>query len=381
MTRILRGFVGRLEDYDGWLLGAVFVLCLLGTIMVYEAGSFRPGAVTAGGHTGFLLKQLLRFLLGFGALVALAGGDYRLLRQRAVNWALLIAPLALMVYALARGGIGGYHRWVHLPLVPVQPIELLKFAIVFHLADRLCDPELGRTLDRRLLELLAVPAGAMLLLALQPNYGSALVIGLLTLALLFLAGSPLRLLALVVGPAAAVGALALMVVPKLHHRLDGWLQGSSYQVDQSLIGLGAGGWLGFGFGQSHQRFWFLPESHTDFILSVVGEELGLIGAGLTVLALTLIVWRGYGVAMRAPDRFGRLTAGGLTTLLLSYSVLNMGMVTGLLPVIGLPLPFVSYGGSALVTNLAAVGVLLSIDRRGREGRGARQRLRGFEAPR
>jgi cell division protein FtsW len=376
----LRSLVGRLEDYDGWLLGAVFALCLLGTVMVYEAGSFRPGAVTEGGHLHFLVKQLLRLLLGFGALIALASGDYRQLRQRAVAYALLGAPAALMLYALARGGIGGYARWVHLPGMPVQPIELLKYAVVFYLADRLCDPELGRALDRRLLLLLAVPAGIMLLLALQPNYGSALVIGLLSLAMLFLAGAPLRLLALFVGPAAAAAGGALMVVPKLHARLLHWLAGSSYQVEQSLIGLGAGGWHGFGFGQSRQRFWFLPESHTDFIFSVVGEELGLIGAGLTIALLALIAWRGFGIAMRAPDRFGRLTAGGLTVMLVLYSVLNVGMVTGLLPVIGLPLPFVSYGGSALVTNLAAVGVLLSVDRRGRQRPAAGPR-RPFVAPR
>jgi len=385
MTRVVRRCLGRLDEYDAWLLGAVSVLCLLGTVMVYEAGSFRPEALRAGqGQAYYLLRQLARLALGAGVLGALAGLDYRVLRRRPVNWGLLGLGLGLMLLTVALGGLfasarNGCSRW--LAILPVQPIEIAKIALAVFLAERLSDGWRQWGLDRDLLRLLAVPAALVAILVAQPNFGNALVIAAFTLVMLFLAGMPLRQLGLALGPVALLGALAATFSAKVHTRLAGWWAGLDgdgpvFQVNQSLIGLGAGGWHGFGFGGSHQRFWFLPESHTDFIYSVIGEELGLIGAVLTLALFAVIALRGYRIARHAPDRFGRLLAAGLTTLLLLYALLNMSMVTGLVPVMGLPLPFVSYGGSALVTNLAAVGILLSIDRRSRAAR-----VRAPHAPR
>ncbi len=374
MTRTLRRWLGRLDEYDGWLLGAVFVLCLLGTVMVYEAGSFRPEALSQGRvNAYYLLKHLARLALGLAALGALAGLDYRVLRQRPVNWGLLGLGLGLMLMTVSVGDLwaverNGCARW--LAILPVQPIEIAKIALALFLAERLSDGWRQWAFDREFLRLLAVPILLVVILAAQPNFGNALVITAFTLITLFVAGMPLRQLGIMVGPAVALAGLAALVVPKVNTRFTGWWRGivgggGDYQVEQSLIGLGAGGWHGFGFGGSHQRFWFLPESHTDFIFSVIGEELGLIGATLTLVLFVVVALRGYRIARRAPDRFGRLAAAGLTTLLMLYALLNMSMVTGLAPVIGLPLPFVSYGGSALVTNLAAVGILLSVDRRTR----------------
>ncbi len=379
MIRHLRRFAGHLEEHDGVLLGAVVALCLLGTVMVFEAGSFALGTRAASGAPlAFLGRQAVRLALGLAGLYVMARLDYKLLRRRLLSHGLLALSLAALALALALGGIGHYSRWLHLKWLPVQPIELAKVAIVLFLADRLGGRDWRAGLDRELVGVLAVPAAVVALLVLQPNFGSALVIVLLTVAMLYLAGAPWRLLGTLVGPAAGAALLAALTVPKLQARLLAWRDGllgdgSGYQVEQSLIGLGAGGWHGFGFGQSHQRFWFLPEPHTDFIFSVIGEELGLLGAAATLLLLVLVIWRGYAIAGRAADRFGRLVAGGLTSLVFFYTALNLGMVTGLLPVIGLPLPFVSYGGSALVTNLGAIGILLSIDRRSRAEAAARRR--------
>ncbi len=374
MTRALRRWVGRLDEYDGWLLAAVLSLCLLGTVMVYEAGSFRPEALRAGqGHAYYLLRHLARLALGLAALGALAGLDYHQLRRRPLNWGLLGLGLGLMLLTVTLGGLfastrNGCARW--LAILPIQPIEIAKIALALFLAERLSDGWRQWGWDRELAKLLAAPAALALILVLQPNFGNALVIAAFTLVMLFLGGMPLRQLGLMVGPVGLLAFLAILFVDKVQSRFSGWFaglrgEGGDYQVVQSLIGLGAGGWHGFGFGGSHQRFWFLPESHTDFIYSVVGEELGLLGAAATLGLFVLIALRGFRIARRAPDRFGRLLAAGLTSLLLLYAALNMAMVTGLTPVIGLPLPFVSYGGSALVTNLAAVGILLSIDRRAR----------------
>jgi len=212
MTRVVRRCLGRLDEYDAWLLGAVSVLCLLGTVMVYEAGSFRPEALRAGqGQAYYLLRQLARLALGAGVLGALAGLDYRVLRRRPVNWGLLGLGLGLMLLTVALGGLfasarNGCSRW--LAILPVQPIEIAKIALAVFLAERLSDGWRQWGLDRDLLRLLAVPAALVAILVAQPNFGNALVIAAFTLVMLFLAGMPLRQLGLALGPVALLGALA-----------------------------------------------------------------------------------------------------------------------------------------------------------------------------
>lgn len=386
MSRNLRAAAAWLEEMDGWMLSSVLALCLLGVVMVFNTGSFRPEALqTSSGHAYYLIKHLGRFGLGWLALIVLAGFDYRVLRRRWINWGLLGVGMGLIAVTvlLPRSGLvesrAACNRWVQLPFMPVQPVEMLKVALVLFLADRCAEgyARLSRS-PARLAWTIAVPLLAALLLALQPNYGNALVMVLITAAIFFLAGLPARIVALMGGGAATAAVIGFFCIDKIHNRVVLWWaglsgQGSSYHVEQSLIGIGAGGWHGFGFGASHQRFWFLPESHTDFIFSVLGEELGLIGGLLTLTFFSIFALRGFRIARRAGDRFGRLAAAGLTAMIATYAAINIAMVTGVVPVMGLPLPFVSYGGSALVTNLAAVGILLSIDRRGRQFRALRER--------
>jgi cell division protein FtsW len=387
MIRHLRRWLPRLEEYDGGLLLSVFLLCLLGCVMVFGAASYKTRGLSGDwDHSYYLVKHLARLLLGVAAMLLLANWDYRRLRGRLLSWSLVGGGLVLVALPVALAGRGGglahadCKRWFDFGLFPVQPLELTKIALVLFLAGQLVARSRGKPDSwRRLGTILVIPLLTVAVLAAQPNYGNALIIGLLTLAILFVAGLPLRLLGGMLAGVGGVAAAGILLVDKISSRVSVWLAGLQgetlcYQVKQALIGIGAGGVPGVGIGNSHQRVWFLPESHTDFIYAVVGEELGLVGS-LAVLGLFgLFAWRGFGIARRAGDPFGQLTAIGLTTLICLYVGTNIAMVVGLFPVIGVPLPFVSYGGSALVTNLAAVGILLSIDRHGRAHQVWRERL-------
>ncbi|MBC8422996.1 FtsW/RodA/SpoVE family cell cycle protein [bacterium] len=381
MNRRVRDVLSWLEQFDGWLLLSVLLLAVLGLVMVYNAGSFRVAA-----STYYLVHHLARLVIGFALMVFLAGRDYRVLKRRIVVVPLVILALVMMSMTILLRDTplvvtrAGASRWLALPYLPVQPVELLKVAMVLFLAHR-CAGGFARVArdQRRLLVTLGVPVVGIVLLVLQPNYGNAAVILLISMLVLFMAGLSSRLLTGLSASAALVIVPGYFLSTKIHNRIDAWwdtLRGgdAEYQVAQSLIGLGAGGWHGAGFGGSHQRFSFLPDPHTDFIFSVMGEELGLIGCLLLLILFVLFAWRGYNIARSAGDDFGSLTAAGLTTMIVIYAVINIGMATALLPVMGLPLPFISYGGSAMITNLAAVGILLSIDRQGRELRALRKRV-------
>jgi cell division protein FtsW len=379
MARAIRSLVARLDDYDGWLLSAVFMLCLLGTLMVFGAASYRAEALSGTwGHFYYLIKHVIRLALGLLAMIVLANLDYRVLLRRTLCWSLLGVGLllTLLPVLLKAGGAPtrqlDINRWFTVfGLFPVQPLEFAKIALVLFLAERIVYLQRHGWRSRREASLIWVaPVLLVLILIGQPNYGNALIICLMTWALLFLAGFSLRWLLAIIAGVGAVGLAGVLLIGKISTRVGHWWaglhgEGDCYQVYQSLIGLGAGGWHGLGLGASHQRFWFLPESHTDFIFAVIGEELGLLGTLGTLAVFVIMIYRGLAIAQRAGDAFGRLTASGLTLLLFLYAAFNTAMVIGLCPVIGVPLPFISYGGSALVTNLGIVGILLSIDRHGR----------------
>lgn len=369
----------RLRGDDPWLIGAVAVLCLLGTLSAFGTGSFRPEAQGDSlGQWYLVVKHLVRLCLGLVSLVFLAGLDYDVLRRPFVCWTALGVGLVLTAIPVF-GKQAGIDRWITVfGLFPVQPLEVAKIAVVVYMAARLGARSMQRPLaPGNLATTLACGPGILMaILILQPNFGNVVVVGLTALLLLMLAGLAWRWIGLVAPVAVTAGLFGYLFVSKLQTRIDAWRLGwqgqgtgaeppFGYQVHQSLVGLGAGGWQGLGPGKGHNKFAFLPEQHTDFAFSYLGEELGLIGTGLVVLALLLFTWRGLSVAERAPDTFGRLTAAGLTGMIAIYGFANIAMVTGVIPVMGVPLPFVSYGGSALVSNLAAVGIILSIDRRGR----------------
>jgi cell division protein FtsW len=365
----------RHESIDSWFVGAVVTLCLLGTIAVYGAGSFTSGALD---QYHYLRQHLERLLIGLAVALVLVFVDHVKLQRGWLVWSALIAGLIITAVPviLATSGIV---RWITIRGVgQFQPLELAKLALVAFLAYRLAAPQLDRPLAWRPLSvtLLVGPVLLMVVLVLQPNFGNVLVMGLVTLLMLLVAGLRWRWLALTLPVAAGGIVVGYHLVSKLHLRIEQWRLGwrgiglgeeppFGYQVHQSLLGMGAGGWHGLLPGNSHNKFAFLPENHTDFAFSFLGEELGLIGTLIVVAALLVLVWRTLVIAERAPTRFGRLLAAGLGGMLFVYGAVNIAMVTGLIPVIGVPLPFISFGGSALVTNLAAVGVILNVDRQGR----------------
>lgn len=380
MTRRLRDVFHRLRDFDRGLVAAVGLLCLIGVVMVYDAGSFRAEARTS---TTYLMKHLVRLALGLGALLAMARFDYHRLRNALVRWPLVIAGVGLVVATVvfAASGLAGSREQATRWFLFLQPVEIAKLALIVHLAHGLTGGWERISRDRgRTLRLLAVPVVTVVALVLQPNYGNVIVFSIVTVSLLALSGIPASWLARIGIVGAALAAVGVVFVDRIAYRVSIWWdalrgEGLPYQVEQAFIGMGAGGVLGQGFGHSRQRLAFLPDAHTDFIFAVLGEEAGLLGGLVLLFLFVLVAHRGYKIAREAGDGFGNLLAAGLTTMIVVYAVINLGMVTGLLPVMGLPLPFISYGGSALITNLAAVGILLNIDMQHREIRSRLQRMR------
>lgn len=373
MQRRIRHLAATFERTDSMLLLAVAGMLVYGILVVYGAGSFnRQAHFSPLGQHFIIAKHLAMIGAGLGLLFLLVNADYNWFRSRWLNWGLLGASFALVALTLVLKGDRQINRWVTVMGFSLQPVELAKIALILFMAERLAGrngspPPRGRALGA-LLGCGVAPLVVML--KLQPNYGNIMVIVGVTAVVLFISDLPrLWRWSVIVLPSAA-SLLIYAVSHKVQERVASVLQGLQggeyqYQVAQSLTGLGAGGWQGLGAGQSHNKYAFLPESHTDFVYSLVGEEFGLIGTLPLIALLVLIIWRGYGIAMRAPDGFGRILAAGLTTGLGVYGLANIAMVTGIFPVVGVPLPFVSFGGSAMLGALASVGLLLNIERKNR----------------
>jgi cell division protein FtsW len=375
MNRRLRGFTASLEHSDRLLLASVGVLLFIGIFVVYGAGSYNKGIVSSPlGQHYIIAKHLTMIGIGLVAMIALMNFDYRWFRHPWFNRARLVVTYGLVGWTLLISRPGGgdsdaINRWVSIAGFRFQPVELAKVAMIFFVAERLTRLGPGRSLTPKQLwrDLAMGPLPLLILLGMQPNFGNAMVVLGVTLVLLFVGGVSEKWLLRTVVALPFVATIAYFSNTKIHDRFSGVYNGFTkgdfgYQVNQSLIGLGAPGWKGAGIGQSHNKFSFLPESHTDFVFSLLGEEWGLFGTLLVLSMLILFAWRGFGIAERAADPFGKLVAAGLTTGIAIYGIANIAMVTGIFPVVGVPLPFVSYGGTAMIAALAAVGILLNIER-------------------
>ena len=352
---------------DTWLFGAAIVLLSVGVVMVYSASAIVASERFHDPYF-FLKKQVFWALLGALCLWLALRLDYRRLEGLVVPLLLVAGVLLVLVLVPPIGqAINGTRRWIRLGPVSFQPAELAKLALVVYLAAFLARRRdvLG-DFRRGLLPPLAVAGVLAGLVLAQPDLGSCLTLVALTFALLYLAGGRVRHLALVLAPALPVLALAIWVAPYRLRRitafLDPWSdpRGSGFQIIQSWLAFGNGGLLGQGIGGSRQKLFYLPEAHTDFIFAIVGEELGLVGALAIVGLFVVLAWRGLRIGLRAPEPFGAYLALGITLLIATQAIVNLGVVTGLLPTKGLPLPFVSFGGSALLVTMLATGVLLNI---------------------
>lgn len=352
---------------DGLFLLVALCLVAFGLPMVFSASAILA---TQQGHepSFFFRRQCVRAGIGLVALVAAYKlGPERLRRMAPVGLVAVGAALALLLIPSLRGeSVRGTFRWIQAFGVSVQPSEAAKLALVLHLSRLIArrgeEVATWRGLAAPLLLLLTF-AG---LVALQPNLGTALAIGLTGFGLLFVSGARLWHLATVSLACAGAAFVRLAQVPYEAERLRGFLsgdadpRGAGYQLHQSLIALGSGGLFGQGLGDGMQKFLFLPDPHTDFIFAIVGEEGGFAISVLVLGAYALLIGRALAIAAAQPDRFGALTSTGIALMLAVHVLVNLAVVTGLAPTTGLPLPFLSYGGSSLVVNLAAVGILLRL---------------------
>lgn len=352
--------------HDHWLFFSATLLALAGLLMVGSASAHVAMDATQD-PSAYLWRHLIHLILGFAGLIGAMSFDYRRLADGRLIVVLLAITVALLIFVLAMPASGGAHRWLHWGSFRFQPSEPAKLVAVLFMAYVLAKKEHEVNDPWAVTIPGAVVVGALaFLVVIEPDLGSAVMLVGVACVMVFAAGLSWRYVA--VGGFAGLGALALAVLvePYRVKRMIGFLnpaadvQGTNFQLQQSLIAFGHGGLTGTGLGQGHQTWHYLPAAHTDFIFSVIGEEVGLIGTGLLLVAFLLIFWRGMRAAVRAPDRFGFYLALGITNLIVLQALVNMCVCLGLLPTKGLPLPFISYGGSSLVVSMVATGLLLNV---------------------
>lgn len=358
------------QTYDVHLLFAVLFLVGIGIVMVYSASS-AVALKRYGSDFYFLKKQALFSLLGIIALVLCSHMPFRI--YRSLTYPLLLFALAALIVVLVSGlGItaGGSTRWLRIGPVSFQPAEAARLALIIYMAYSLSKKQeslrimsIGFLPHLLMLMLFAVP------LLLQPDFGSVVIFGVLVWIMMFVAGVPLRHL---LGTLLAMLPLAyfLMIhatyrIKRLLSFLDPWQypDGEGYQIIHSLMAFGTGGFWGTGIGKGYQKLFYLPEPHTDFIFAVIGEELGFWGVVFILGLFAIVIWRGIRIAYQCQDSFGMLMATGITTAIALQVSINIGVALGMLPTKGLTLPFLSYGGTSLLLNMAAIGILMNIGAR------------------
>jgi cell division protein FtsW len=360
-------------------------LCLLafGAVMVYSASSPRDLLGGQGNGAGEFVRYLVFCGIGLAAMQVLARRGLSLLDRRLVNL-LLLGSFALLVLVMVPGfgvQVNGARRWFAAGPIQFQPSELMKLALILYAARYLAEhPKRLRGFRQAIAPLAIVAGPACLLIVVEPDLGTALVVAFSIAALLIASGMPLRYLLLLAALAGAVALLMVLAQPYQRARLTSFLHPWSskstagFQAVQGQIALGSGGLLGVGLGHSVQKIFYLPEAQTDFILAVIGEELGLLGVFGVVCLYGMIAYAGLRTARRAVGRYAKLLATGLTSLILCQGTLNIFVVLGIAPLTGVPLPFISYAPTNLCIMLASVGLLLNISRPGA------RRLQVVEAP-
>ena len=356
----------KLDEYDLVIMLMAIALTCFGVVMVYSASSVMAAKRFHDGFF-FLKRQGLFALLGFGVMLLVMRVDYHTWKRVAVPGLLLCLVLLCLVLIPGIGGkAGGSSRWIKLPGFNLQPSEMAKLALIMYMAYSLeKKQDKVKSLTAGFIPYMIVLMFLIGFLVLQPDLGGALTLAFVAMVMLFAAGTRL----------VYIFSMLLLALPFLMYKLstgyhkgrmeaflNPWSdpEGKGFQIIQSWLALGTGGVFGQGLGEGKQKLFYLPEAHTDFILSVVGEELGFLGVMVIIGMFFLLVQRAMRIAVAAPDTFGRFLALGIAVLFGIEATVNMGVVTGLLPTKGLALPFISYGGSSLLISLFAVGILLNI---------------------
>jgi len=358
--------MARTLKSDKWLLGATLLLLGVSLVMVFSA-SARWGAERFNSQYLFLTKQSAFVVGGLMLMVVGMRVDYHHYKRPVVIWSALGITLTLLLVVFGFAPINGTRRWISLPGFTLQPAELAKLAAVFFTAAIL-ERRMHRVND---IKFALMPIGIMVsvlagLIVLQPDFGTSTALTGVVLAMVFSAGLSFRYLGAVVAVLVPLAGLAIWAEPYRVRRFLIFLDpesdplGAGFQLRQSLIAVGSGGPFGRGFMDGVQKLFYIPEPHTDFIFAVISEELGLIGATAILACFVVIAVRGLRASMFAPDRFGSLLAVGLTAMIAAQAFVNLSVVIGLLPTKGIPLPFVSNGGSSMLVSLFAMGILLNV---------------------
>ena len=360
---------------DKWLFAATTGLALFGVVMVYSASAVLAQKEN-GNQFHYVLKQGVWVAIGFGVMLLAMQFNYQQLKSRRVVYGLLIICTLGLMAVFGFSSVNGAHRWIKLPGFNLQPSEISKLSLIIFLAYFL-EKRAGEEGDfwRTFIPCGIITGWLAALVVIEPDFGTAMMLALIFTVVIYTSGARVLHLAMAAAPALIVAAGLLIFVPWRLKRLvtfvDPWAdqQGAGFQVVQSLIAVGSGGTNGLGFAQGKQKMLFLPFAHSDFIYAVIGEELGLVGAVAVIAVFALFLWRGIRTALLAPDRFGMLLSLGIVTSIVAQALFNISVVLSLVPTKGIPLPFISYGGSSLVPTLAAVGILLNVSQHASGGIG------------
>jgi cell division protein FtsW len=359
----------RRRELDSRLLILVTIaMVAFGLVMVYSATS-AAAAVGGKNPNYYLERQGIYGAVGLVLMIVAQRWDYR--RLKALSPLLMLVSIGALAAVLVIGPpINGARRWISLGPAAFQPSELAKLALCIWAAAYLARKPAPRTLQQLWRPIGATTCVFAGLLVLEPDLGTTIAMTLMLIGILVVSGTPARVVLTSVGIATAAGFAAIWMKPYSRTRFFAFLHpahdaaGTGYQILQAQIGMGSGGWFGVGLGQGVQKIFYLPEAHTDMMLANIGEELGLVGVGAVIAAYALFAYAGFDIALRCKDPFGKRLAAGLTVLVCGQAAVNILAVMGSAPLTGIPLPFLSYGGSSLIVLLAGVGILLNIAHRG-----------------
>lgn len=355
---------------DYWLSLTIFALIVFGLIMIYSVSKYFSLQITnEATDKYYLIKQFKSLGIGLIAWIFFQAVDYRYWQKKSgimffATFILLLLPL------LPFGDHGGSgQRWISLGFTTFQPSELAKLTLIIYLSAWFANAgDDFKKIKGMFIPFMAIMGIIAMLMLVQKDLGTLAVIVSIAAAMFVVSGAPIYQMFAGFGAASFLLWLSIKIEPYRMQRLltflnpeDGTLS-TSYHIRNALIAIGSGGWLGLGFGQSVQKYLYLPEAHTDSIFAIISEELGLLRSGLVIIAFAFIGIRGYKIASNAPDPFSRLLATGITTWLIAQMFINIGAMLSILPLTGVPLPFVSYGGTSLVILLAAVGILVNISK-------------------
>lgn len=361
----MKKFAFSTQKLDLILLGSIVLLTLFGLLIIYDASSYISSRDFHGFKYHYILDQGIWAILGFLGLYFFSMFDYRKLYDLALP--ILITAVILLVAVFIPGistPVLGARRWIDLRISVVQPAEFVKLSLAIYLSAWFSNKE-----RERFTAFLLLTGFVLGLVMLEPDMGTAIIILSEAMLIYFLSGGRVMRVIGLIPVVAIIGLVLIKIAPYRASRLETFfhpndsIQTASYQMRQILIALGSGGIFGVGLGNSLQKYAYLPENVTDSIFAIIGEELGLLGAVALICVFMIIAWRGLYIAIRAKDRFAKLLAGGITGFLVIQMIVNLGAETALFPLTGVPLPFISYGGSALVVDLCSVGILLNIAKR------------------